>query len=793
MFNYHFKIAFRHARRHQSASTVQFLGLFLGLIAVFYIGLFIKSELAFDQMHEHRSELYRVLRLDAPTGTRGHATSSLHGASLKEDFPSIDMCRFGNDPVKIGNTTPILVEDFFWSDSTFFELFTFSFIHGNPATCLDEINSLVLTKSKSQQIFGTENSMGNTVKVKVYDGNKEFLMKVTGVVEDPPKQSHIQFAGLGSMANAEQLYGRLLQQWSFSWLRTYIQVPDNQIEKIEAGIPHLIKKHFGEDPPPNFGITFQAFNEVYLHSQDIPKNTFAGDIRNLRIFGGIGLLILLISLMNYVNLATARAITRSKEVGIRKILGSKKVAIMTQFMIESLLFTLVSGIVAAYSVKFFLPQLNDLFQLDLSFSVLTGFDILLVFLALMLLGLIVGILPSVAMSNLPSIGDNKLLSQLKPNQWSFSRKLFIGLQYVITLVLLVATFVIYKQYHYLKDFDKGFDANQLVNIPVEDRDVQKQLPLLKEQIGSLSGVLGVATTGENLPSELNNTWGFNWNGSGLENNLLIDIIGVDKDYFPLLDIELKAGQNFHKEYAIDSARSVILNEKALSLINKTDMIGKEVIIGGRNRDVIGVVKDYHNTSLHSKITPMAYFVFESGHRVSPDNLLVKLDTKEMTAQLEKLSTVWQQFSPDPFQYSFVDEAFADAYQTEQQFSRLISTFTLVAIFISLVGLFGLINFITQLKLREISIRRVLGANFLSLMQLLGRDFIYLFLMALVIALPIAFYFTNEWLANYAYHVQVNFGVFLLAAIICLGISVMVIFYHLKRSTRINPAEILASE
>lgn len=793
MYTHHFKVAIRHAVKYKLATSVQFLGLLLGIATAFYIGLYLKNELAFDQMHEHRAELYRVLRYDPTSGQRGHATSSLHGETLQQAFPFISVARFGNDPVKIGDVKPILVEDFYWADSTFFELFSFNFLQGDPKTCLDKVNSLVITKSKSLQLFNTENALGKTIKVKVYDGNQEFLMEVTGIVEDLPINSHIQFEALGPMVNAEQLYGRLLQQWGFSWLRTYIQVPDNRIAEIEAGVPAMIQRNLGDQVPPQFGMAFQPFTKVYLHSQDIVKNSFAGNIKNLQIFAAIGGLILLISLMNYVNLATARAVTRTKEIGVRKVLGSKKGSIISQFMTESILFTLGSGLAAMGLVSFCLPQLNKLLELDLSLELLSWSDWGICLLVLMSLGILVGILPALAMVKLPSLSTAKTAIQFKAASWSITRKLFVGVQYTVTIVLLVATLVIYNQYHYLKNYDKGFDTEQLLHIAVDDRDVQEKLNLLKERISQIPNVLAITATGENLPSELNNTWDLNWNGSNLERPLPIDIVGVDRHYFDLLSIDLKAGRNFTHDFSVDSAKSVILNEKAFSLINQPDMIGQQIIIGGRARTIIGVAEDHHATTLHSQVAPTAYFIFPSGRRVSPDNLLVKLKTANASTLISDLEKVWQTVSPDPLAYNFVDEAFAKAYSTERKFSILIGGFTFLAIVVSIIGLFGLINFVAQLKLKEISIRRILGATQFSLLHLLGKDFLNVFLAALLIALPLAYYFANDWLTNYAYRIELNGATLLFATIACISISLLVIGYHLLKTTSSNPAEVLASE
>ena len=789
----YFKVAFRHAFKHKSASVIQFSGLLLGLAATFYIGLFIKNELAYDQMHLNGDNLYRVLRLDPTTATRGHSTSSLHGAALAEEYPFVSMCRFGNDPVKMGEQSSHLVDEFYWADSTFFELFTFPFLHGDPATCLTELNNLVVTESLSRQLFGRSNSLGKTIKVKVYDGDQEFLMKITGVVKDPPRHSHIQFSALGSMANAENLYQSLLQQWGFSWVRTYIQVPGGRITDVEAGLPKLIKKYLGDNISPTFGITFQPFHKVYLHSQDIPKNTFTGSIRNLQIFGAIGLLILLISLMNYVNLATARAVTRTKEVGVRKVLGSTRFSIFFQFIIESLLFIVSSGGLAIALVVAWLPQLNGLLELNLSLKILTWQEWLLMFTALLATGTLAGILPALAMTKLPSLSQNKPAIRFRRGGWPMTRKLFVGIQYAVTLALLVATIVVYQQYAYLKNFDKGFDSDQLLHVAVDDRELQKQLNVLKEKINQVPGVSGVTATGEDLPSELNNTWGLNWNGSNLEKPLGIDIVGVDQDYFDILGLEFKAGQNFTAGYPIDSARSVVINENAQALIGREDLLGQPLIIGGRERKVIGVVSDHHNTTLHSQVIPLAYFIYPAGFRVSPDNLLIKLQSNDVSSSLAQLKNVWDEFSTDPFTYNFVDEAFAEAYEAERRFSTLIGTFTLMAIVISIVGLFGLIHFIAQLKLKEISIRRILGANQLNLMHLLGKDFLTVFIVALLVALPAAYQLMDSWLINYAYHIKINLATLLLAVCLCIGISALVIFYHLQRTSRVNPTDALATE
>lgn len=795
LFQNFYKVAVRHAARHRSASSIHALGLILGLGAAFYIGLYLKTELYVDTMHQHSEQLYRVLRENPQNGDRSIVTSSNHGQKLKEAFPFIKMARFGQDPVKIGDQQTLLLEDFYWADSTFFDLFTFDFIAGDPKTCLKEINSIVLTESKAMHLFQSTDIIGQTIKVKVYDSNEEFPMQIKGVVKDPSDYTHIQFDGLGSMANAEKMYAQLVPNWYFSWLRTYIQVPDQRIAEVRAGIPGMITAIFGDDPPMNFGIGLQPFSAIYLHSQDIEKSTLKGSIRNLQIFGAIGLLILLISLLNFINLATARSVTRAKEVGIRKVVGAQQAGIIGQFLVESLLFTLGSGIIGIGLVLLTLPKLNQLFGFKLSLAALAWTDFFVIILALIVLGILAGLIPAIVMTKIPSIGKEDQGNKIDfgINRWSFTRKMFVGIQYFVAIALVGASMVFYQQYNYLKNFDLGFNPEQLLHISVEDRKIQEQLPLLKEQISQLGGVLGTSMTGEDLPSALNNTWGIRWTGMAPDRNEAINIVGVDQDYFELLDIPFAEGENFRMGYEVDSAKSVILNESAAKIIEVDDLVGQTISIDDQPKRVVGIVKDYHNTSLHSTIQPLAYMIFPPGFRVSADNILARVETDNIKQLLPQLEQVWSQFSTDPFNYNFVDEAFAGAYEKEKRFTTLISSFSFIAIAISIVGLFGLINFIIQLKLKEIGIRRVLGASKGQLLSLLGKEFLIVFIIASILAIPVAYYFLGDWLTNYEYRINLSAWQMIPAILLCLLTSVSVIWFHLQRASRVNPSEIIKTE
>lgn len=793
MWNLHFLLAFRYAKRHKVYSMANLIGLCLGLAATFYIGFFIKHELAYDNFHEHKTQLYRVLKTDPPTGQKSIQTSSQHGASLANEFSHIKLFRMGNDPVKIGKENPIMVDDFYWADSTLLEMFSFKLLKGSSEHILNSPNSIILTRSLSEQLFGDEDPVGKTTRVKVYDSDVDIDMEITGIIEDPPANSHIQFKALGSMANAEQMYERLVKHWGFNWLRTYVQISEEHISEVNKYLPAVIEKYGGEGLSERMGIELQPFDEVYLYSQSLGGNKLTGDIRQLYIFGTIGFLILLISIFNYINLSTAQAIRRAREVGIRKVVGSKKGNIMLQFLTESVLYSLLAGVIGAGLVSLLLPSLNQLLALELSFGLITVLDGLLVLGGLIGIGLVAGLFPAIKMSGFGFSALGAVQSHFRKENRGFLRHGLIGIQYVISLVLLTASLVIYLQYNYLKNYDLGFDREQLIHIPVEDRQLQEKIMLMKAQYLGLSDVKGATATGENLPAKMNNTWTFAWQGADPEQRTGIDIVSVDQDYFSLLGIEFVEGQNFLHGYEVDSARTFILNESAKSLTGKSSLAGELITVNGRERRVEGVVKNHHFTSLHSTIPPVGYAIFPPGIRVSADNLFLKVDTKYLSELLTSMEEIWNEFSPDPFEYNFVDEAFAQTYKAEQQFTALITAFTILGIGISILGLFGLMSFVIKHRMKEISIRKVLGAGTWHVLKVLSGRLLVVFATAFIIATPIAYYFLHDWLANYPYHIELSISMPLIAACCCIFVSGLVILYHIRQTFRLNPADILRTE
>lgn len=791
MLTNHFKVAFRHSLRHKVFSSVNLLSLFLGISATLFIGLYLLNETGYDRFHKNNDSLYRVLRTDLTNLSSTASLSSQYGKLLSAEFPGVTTCSMGNDPVKIGEDNPVLVEDFYWTDPTFFKLFSFPLIAGDPAMALSDPSGLVLTEQLSRKLFGGKNPLGEVVKVKIYDGNEVLTMKVTGIVANPPSHSHIQFSALGAMSIAEDLYASLASHWGFSWVRTYALIPNLENSGVREGIPGAIEKFMNPELAARLGVDFQPMRDVYLRSQHIGGNMQAGSIDNVIIFSIIGLFTLLIAVLNYVNLSTARALSRAREIGLRKTIGASRSDLLTQLLVEAVFYTLAAGLLASAVILPALPLLNSWLDLKLTLAIVGWAEISWLLASLLAVGILAGGYPALLLTRFEP--SSAIAHHTSGKVSALPRKVLIVVQYFVTTFLITGSIVIYLQFQFMKNFDLGFRKEQLINIPVDDRDLQARIHVLKETIKNIPGVENVATSGEPLPARMQNTWGFDWTGAPHGEERGIDIVGVDQDYFDVVGLEMLEGSTFSSPFEADSARSVVVNEKALALMGKTSAVNETVTIGGRSRKIIGVVKDHHYVSLHEPIAPVAYMVYGPGFRVSPDNVLLRVNTAEVAGVLQRLEATWQQFSTDPFVMSFVDDAFARTYAAEQQFLRVVSAFTFIGIFIALCGVFGLITFFAESRQREISIRKVLGASTGQLTALLSSDFALLFVVAIVAVGPVVYYFAEQWLDNYTFHISFGWQVVGLSAACCAVISAIVLVWQAIRITGINPARALKSE
>ena len=788
MLGNYFLVSLRHSRQHKVFSFVILFSLILGFTTCFYIALFIKNESSYDQFHTNRDNLYRVLKHDSSSDRSSAGLSSRYGSMLKSEFPDLKVCSFGNDPVKVGDADPVLIDDFFWTDASFFEMFSFPIIYGTT-DALKNKNSIVLTRSLSEKLYGDVNPVGELLPTKIYDGDLELLMTVAAVLEDPPEKSHIQFKALGSIANAEDIYQEMIPYWGFSWLRTYALVQPDYLEQVNKSMKDVLVKNRGEESA-NQQIVFQPLKEVYLKSQHISGSKTAGDIRNVEIFFAIGMMVLIIAIFNYINLSTARTITRSNEVGLRKAIGANQGNVISQFLAESVFYCLIAAMSSVLLILFSYEIVEYSLNIRLSLAVIQTYELLIAFIGVLLVAVLAGIYPAFLMSRLHT---TKTSQGNSGKNSSGTRKLLVIAQYSITVLLITISILVVRQYQFMKNYELGFDKEHLINIPVNDRKLQENISVFKSDILGLSGVQRATTTGETVPGAMQNTWSMDWQGNDSEEDIGIDIVGIDGDYFDVLGLEFTEGKAPEVEYSIDSGQTIALNETAMKLTGWEEIVGEQISVGGKTRTVSGVVQDYHITSLHEGINPIAYIISPSGFRVSPDNIIVKASTTNYEHLISDLEKLWKTHSTDPFEFSFVNDDLDMLYAKEQQFIRILNAFTVIAVFVALIGLFGLINFQSQQRSKEIGVRKVLGAGQFDLIRILSTDFMLLYVISLFVSIPAAIWLGTSWLDNY--RIKVDFGSDIILISIFLGfiVSAGVLMSQVLKAAKVNPARILKGE
>ncbi|MDN5200336.1 ABC transporter permease [Fulvivirgaceae bacterium BMA10] len=798
MLQNYFKVAIRNVFNHKFFSLINLTGLTFGIASCLFIYFYVKNELSYDSFHQHKDNIYRVVQTNPKTGTKWRSAPTPLGPALHNEFPGIVMASMGEDPVFVELQGSKFYEpNFYWTDSTFFDVFSFPLKSGNPSKALAEPNCIVLTEKIAKKYFKDENPMGKVINVKIYDGDKILPMKITGIAEDPPPNSHIQFDILGSMISGLELYKQFENHWGFNWLKSYVLLESkNDVERIKSQIPDMIDKYLGEGFSEQKGLYFQPLKEVYLHSKDINNKDIKGSIEYVYIFSIVGIFILAIASINFVNLSTARLTVRGKEVGVRKTVGALKSDLIKQFLSESFLLALTSILLALILVVLLWPFFIELIEKEIALEILFSWENLTALLIILFItGILSGTYPAFILSAFKPINALKRATSLsKRGNTNLMRRLLVIFQFGISIFLIVGSLVIYSQLNYMIKSDLGFEKDQLISVPVEDRGLQKRIDILKDEMGKVQGVEKITASGESLPSFMNNTWSFSWDEASEEAKLGIDVVAVDSDYFETIGVKLKEGRNFNKSFHTDSARSFILNNAAVKRIGWASALEKEIQVGGRKRKVIGVVEDFHHFSLKHNVRSTAYFIAPPGNRVSNDNLIIKVSSNDMVKTIEGLSDVWDRFSTEQvFDFKFVDDAYDQTYKADQRFFMIFGFFSVIGILIACVGLFGMVVHMTEQRSREVSIRKVLGASFHSIVVLLSKEFTRLIAFAFLIAGPLAYISTDRWLQQYPHRIDVTIWIVLLAGLLAFLISWITIGFNTIKAAIANPVRYLRNE
>ena len=797
MLKNYFKIAWRNVSKHKVFSGINILGLALGLAAFWMIMLYVADELSYDRRHVQAERIYRVVHhANWDDNTMNLApTSAPFGPALQAAFPEIAayvrIIPEGGGLFTHGDTR-LRAEDVFLADESVFRVFSYSFLYGNPATALAEPQSIVLTESLAAKIFGNAEAAFNRV-IKLNDHSP---LVVTGVIADVPENSHLRFSALQSLpANFEE-------GWQNFRLYTYLLLsPQADPEALQAKLPpfaaQTIQKEMGV---PNYFMELQPLTSIHLHSNldyEIGPNGSSGTVY---VFIGAAFLILLIAIINYMNLTTARSLVRVREVGVRKVLGARRDQLMGLFLAESFLVTGIAIGIAVIGIELALPYFNQLANKELSvwrFGV--PFTIMLFVCFSIMVSLLCGSYPAIFLSYFRAIPALK--GQLGSLSSSLLfRKSLVVFQFVIAVVMIFGSLVIYEQLKFTSQKDLGFNKEQGLTFHLESMKVREQVEVLKAKLLESPWIQGAAVAGNPIGNNNIGSLGFWFDVEGTNNfnsyNIGAQELMVDPDFLNTLEIKLLQGRNFSRQS--DQYQSMLINETLMKRLGLQDPIGMKVQFntddkGTRGeRTIIGVVKDFHTYSLQHKIEPMVLLMPPVASM--QDNLYLKIHTDHTAEALAYLEGVYQQFDPNnPLEIHFLDQNFAMQYEAEQMQEKILMLFTVLAVFIASLGLFGLATFTAEQRTKEIGIRKVLGASVANMVALLSKDFLKLVLIANLIAWPLAGWAMHLWLQNFAYRMDIGWWLFALVGGTSLVTSLLTVSFQAVRTALANPVESLRSE
>lgn len=804
MFKNYLKIAFRNLWKNKVFSAINISGLAIGMAACLVIVVFVLYEKNFDGIHtKNIYRLNEVQKFEGMVEPQNVALSMFPMApTLKNEFPEVaNYTRVRqNGKYDLSNgTQKVYLEQALFVDSTFLQIFDYPLAEGSRNSVLQERNSAVLTRESARKLFGDQNPIGKTIVH--YTGDTTSL-KVTGILEDVPANSHLQFDALLSFSTI--IRPQHMQNWGGNWLVTYLQlVPGTDMKTTEKKFPAYLKQHMAEnDNWKRYELFLQPLKEVHSGSTDITHDYLNHQKFNKTytyLFSVIGIIILLIACINFMNLSTAKSAERAKEVGIRKSVGAKRSQLSLQFIGESVLLSLIAMLIALLLTRLFLPYMQQLSGRDLQFPLFTEPKWVLTLLAgTLLLGFISGIYPALFLSSFNAIKVLKGGLQTGKNKASL-RNVLVVTQFASAIFLIIATVFAVRQLRYMEKKDPGFNKEQVLIIPLDRSTGPKYNALKTEFKGS---PLVVATTGsmQTLGNNLHQSGFIFHGGKGPARALASSQVVVDPDYLTLYNIKLAAGRNFSTNYEADNGKTYIINETMARELLKDDpkapiesLLGKRFGFNGIDSagSIIGIAKDFNFNSLHHKIETLSIFnQTDYGFR----EMSVKINGAKAKDAIAYVQSVWDKLLPGhPLEYSFLDEHFAELYQADTQVSKVVGILAGLAIVISCLGLFGLSSYAAEKRIKEIGIRKVLGASVENIATVLSKDFIKLVLIANIIAWPLAWYVVNNWLKDFAYRITVSWQVFLIAGAAAVFIALVTISFQAIKAALANPVKALRTE
>lgn len=792
MLKNYFKIALRNLGKSLEYSCINIAGLAVGIAVTLLIFVYIKHELSYDSHHANADHIYRLVEVYREDGEIVEESASNPfpvGPVLANTFPDVKVTRFykpfQKEPLVGVGENKFYETGFFFVDPSVSELFTLNYMYGNPETALNAPMSVVLTQKTARKYFGSVNPVGQTIR---FENKLDFT--VTGVIEDPPANSHIPYDFLASMQNLRVVFeatGNTFtwQSWYWNPAHTYVMLPGGMSQnQFERQLEQFAATRTPEWNREHISFYLQPLRDIYISSNIYQEIGPTGSLRSVYLFSTIAVIILAIACINFINLTTARSQPRAREIGLRKAMGAERPQLVAQLIGESLLMSILATLAALLLAKIFIPIFNELSgkQLIIGFS---DSSVLYFLLAVVVgVGLFAGLYPAILLSG---FNPANILKGTVPGKRGALRRVLVVFQFGISIVFIAGTIFIYRQLHFLHQKDLGFNEEHIVMVPIRGTSIKEKLNTFKQELLKQQGVLKASAVsdivGKDVPIR----------PFGVEGRLeAVNISGlfVDYDFIETFSIKMKEGRGFDSRLASDSS-AFLVNEAAMSQLGLGAVESERISWGGNKPgEVIGVTLDFNFGSLRQDVKPLTIAISSNFYSY----IAIRLSPEDIRGTLSNIQDLWNRFEPDrPLEAFFLDDVLNQQYKSEATTASLFTYFAVLAVIIASLGLFGLASFTSEQRHKEIVIRKIFGASTAGLMVLLSKEFTKLVFVAILAAVPVTYIGTKHWLQDYAYRIDIEFWVFFAAGALALAIALLTVGYQTAKASVVNPVDSLRSE
>ncbi len=791
------KVSIRTLVKDKSYSVLNILGLTIGITCSLFLFLYILHELSFDRYHKNAQNIYRVVsNIKEPDNAFTWAVAQIPLAEeLQLNYPEVkNAVRFfgtGRTQYKNGEQQ-FYEEDFYLADSTVFDMFTYPFMYGDPATALDNPFSIVLTETTAAKYFSDiSGALGQSIQ---NQQGEEF--KVTGIMHDVPLNSHFIFDALISRNTRPDFQG----SWGNFGVFTYVQLPEGyDLSKMYASLDKVIEEKV--DPIfEQFGITIkyelQPILDIHLYSKIQDEAEAGGDISYIYIFMSVALFMLIIACINYMNLATARSVSRAREVGVRKVMGSQRIQLIAQFITESVVIALTALVLSVILVYALLPFFNQLANKTLPFSFILQWPVIVSLLAIVFfVGIVGGSYPAFYLSSFNPVNVLKGKVSARGGNAVF-RKVLVVFQFGISIFMLIATLIVYNQLQFMRNKDLGFEKERVIRLSLNEQALREKSRVLVDRLKQSPDVASVGMASSSPGQGIGKLLLKVEDNDGKLVDRGVDLFAADYDFVKTLGMTIVEGRDFSRDVISDTTYAVLVNEAMVARMSWDNPIGKKFIFDGGDepdveKRVVGVIKDYHQNSLYDAIEPLMILL-----QLQSGNVFVRTGEGDVRQSLKSVEQAWKEVFPTyTFAYEFLDADFDSQYKADEKRSQIFTVFSILTIVIACLGLLGLAAFTTEQRTKEIGVRKVIGASVQHLVALVSREFFVLVGIGMVLAFPIAWYFTSDWLQNFAYRIELEaqWPTFVMSALLAFVITLLTVGYHVVRAASVNPVESLKEE